>query len=169
MLSPPRFFILILYDDLLFDLPSPIISSWPPLCILLLVPIPSSLNCFIFLGPSFLLPSPSFLFLLPASSPIFYCRHLCPCFISSLPSDPSSPQVQSTSWMPHQQYVMQPTVCLYEPGSPFDFFCVWNVIFFSRWSHFLCFPTLFTTFLPACHLCVLACLCVLLLAWFLGC
>lgn len=53
---------------------------------------------------------------------------------------------------------------VYEPGSPFDFFCVWNVIFFSRWSHFRCFPTLFTTFLPACHLCVLACLCVLLLA-----
>lgn len=124
MLSPPRFFILILYDDLLFDLPSPLISSWPPLCILLLVPIPSSLNCFIFLGPSFLLPSPSFLFLLPASSPIFYCRHLCPCFISSLPSDPSSPQVQSTSWMPHQQYVMQPTVCLWTRLSFWFFLCV---------------------------------------------
>lgn len=164
MPSPPQFFILILYDDLLFDLPSPLISSWPPLCILLLVPIPSSLNYFIFLGPSFLLPSPSLLFLLPASSPIFYCRHLCPCFISSLlrPLISAGPEhiLDATSTVCYATYGM-----FMNP----DFFFVWNVIFFSRWSHLLRFPTLFATFLPACHLCVLACLCVLLLARFLGC
>ena len=124
MLSPPQFFILILYDDLLFDLLSPLISSWPPLCIPLLVPIPPPLITLFFSAlPFFFFPLhlPSFCFLHHLRF-FFHCRQLCPCFISSLPSDPSSPQVQSTSWMPHQQYVMQPTVCLWTRLS--FWFCV---------------------------------------------
>lgn len=123
------------YNNLLFDLPFPLISSGPPFCILLLVPIPSFFNYFTF--PTFFL-----LFLFPSSclitsSPPLPLLHL---LLSSL-LQLSSPQVQSTSWMPHQQYVMQPTVSFL--NQPL-LYCLGHMLSFSQWSHFLHFLALFT-------------------------
>lgn len=93
----------------------PLISCWPPFRILLLMPIPCFVNYFLsllFFPSASPLPSSSLIWLSsPPPSSLFAPAPLL-----------NSPQVQSTSWMPHQQYVMQPTVC-------FSLLILWHVIY----------------------------------------
>lgn len=131
-------------NNLLFELPSPLISSWPPFRILLLMPMPCFVNYFI----SLLFPlHPSAFCLLRHLR--FDCRHLYLHLSPRLSLPLNSPQVQSTSWMPHQQYVMQPTVCCEQASSLFILF---HVIVPQR-THFFNFLVPFTTsFLYSTHL-----------------
>lgn len=109
VLSPPHFFNPLIATHL-FDLPFQIISFWLTVCMLLTMTIRFLINCFVLFCFIFYLflfshfPSMLFLFL-----------HYIWSYSSLLL------QVQSTSWMPHQQYVMQPTVSLWSSFS-FSFF-----------------------------------------------
>lgn len=109
--------------------------------------MPPSFNYTIFLS-LLLSTSPSFIW--------FYCHHfylfiaISSLFLSLLPF--YCPQVQSTSWMPHQQYVMQPTVC-----SSTSFIIIFHVLcqlssgfIFPISGHFST-PFFHTTFLSVKH------------------
>uniref|UniRef100_A0A8C7MDB6 Uncharacterized protein n=1 Tax=Oncorhynchus kisutch TaxID=8019 RepID=A0A8C7MDB6_ONCKI len=114
---PPLFLSLLLYCPLFF-------SSSPPPSSLPVSPSPlSPLLIFFLSSPLHLLLPPLFLSLL------LFCRFYSSPYISTnrmiaqtsiTPFVAASPvstyQVQNTSWMPHQQYVMQPTGAVITPA-----------------------------------------------------
>lgn len=129
------------YNNLLFDLPFPLISSWPTFCIFLLMPIPSFSNYFF----------SSFIFYYSLSLFFYLLCHLwCYCLSSLFTSTVFFHRSRAhlgchiNSMLCNLRYVFEPASTLF----------LLSHVIFSQWSHFLHFPTLFTTSSFTLHSCL---------------
>lgn len=119
------------YNNLLFDLPFPLISPWPPYCILLLVTIPSFFNYFIFYFLSTLHISSSFSFAVSGFN-VITSTFAASFYLSSPPFFSTGPEyiLDATS-----------TVC-YATYSKFSFI-VWVICYLSTVESFSIFSSTF--------------------------